>query len=88
MLGTPPPKRAPRLLTRGVATVLPPIWRLLRIEQRPPATLEAYNLVGSDNRFPTERARRELGWKPRVGYEAGMHAVAESLKAKQAVVPG
>jgi 2-alkyl-3-oxoalkanoate reductase len=79
LLGTPPPKRAPRLAVRLLALLAPPLWRLLRRRDRPPITLEAYNLVGSDNRFPTERARRELGWTPHVSYAEGMQAVARSL---------
>ncbi|HXG27231.1 MAG TPA: NAD(P)-dependent oxidoreductase [Nevskiales bacterium] len=80
LLGTPPPKRAPRLAVRLLALLAPPLWRLLRRRDRPPITREAYNLVGSDHRIPAERARRELGWTPRMSYADGMQAVAQSLR--------
>jgi nucleoside-diphosphate-sugar epimerase len=38
------------------------------------------NLVGSHHRVPARRARRELGWAPRVSYEEGLAAVASYIK--------
>jgi len=43
--------------------------------------LEFLNLLGSDNRFDTERLR-ELGWSPRVSYEHAMGEIAAALKAQ------
>ncbi len=43
--------------------------------------LELLNLVGSDNRFPTTRARDELGWSPRVTYAEGLAEIADHLSA-------
>lgn len=44
------------------------------IEPRDPAmfSMEGLNLVGFANRFDSTRIRAELGWHPRVGYDAAM----------------
>lgn len=44
-------------------------------------TLEGLNLVGYDNRFSSERIRRELGWRPRVAYAEAIAAMAASYSA-------
>jgi len=57
------------------------LWSALGRTSRPPVTREALNLVGSHHRIPIDRARRELGFEPKVGYEEGMARVKESLRA-------
>jgi nucleoside-diphosphate-sugar epimerase len=42
----------------------------------------AVELTGTDQGFPSDRAQRELGWKPRIGFEAGMRHVEAWLCEK------
>jgi nucleoside-diphosphate-sugar epimerase len=79
LLGTPPPKKSSRALTYLLALLMPPLWRVLKRRDRPPVTLEAFNLVAADSRIPAQRARELLGWTPRLSYSAGLEAVARSL---------
>jgi nucleoside-diphosphate-sugar epimerase len=69
----------PRPIARAIARGAEWAWRGLRLSGRPPATREAINLVGSHHRVPTARARFELGWAPRVGYEQGLDEIAAEL---------
>jgi nucleoside-diphosphate-sugar epimerase len=80
LVGTPPPKSMPRWLASAVAVAAETGYRLARSSERPPITREALNLVGSHHRVPIERARRELGYTPRVGYAEGMAEVADYLE--------
>ena len=45
-------------------------------------SLEALNLVASDNRFDTARIREDFGWTPRVSYETGLAQIAADLAAR------
>jgi nucleoside-diphosphate-sugar epimerase len=45
-------------------------------------SLEGLNLVGYDNRFPSERIRKELGWRPRFTYG---EAIAEMRREWNAI---
>jgi nucleoside-diphosphate-sugar epimerase len=82
--GVPPPRSIPRAAAVVAACALEPGYRLLGKRERPPITREALNLVGSHLRVPTARARRELGYRPRVSYSEGMKAVAAYLQEKRA----
>ena len=55
------------------------------VEPRDPMIfpLEALNLIGSDNRFDASRIRTELGWSPRVDYDAGLAEIAEDLARRR-----
>jgi nucleoside-diphosphate-sugar epimerase len=79
LAGTPPPRSAPLYLARPAATVFELLWKLFPFRRRPPITHEALNLVGSHHRLPIERARRELGYSPRVGYEEALAGLGEVL---------
>jgi nucleoside-diphosphate-sugar epimerase len=80
-LGVEAPRSIPRWIAR-VATVSELLWRVLGLKGYPPMTREALNIVGSHHRVPSVRARSELGWEPKVGYEKGFAAVAEYLREK------
>ena len=51
------------------------LWKLGRFKGRPPLTLEALNLVGSNHRVPIEKAQKELGYVPAVTYAEGLEKV-------------
>jgi nucleoside-diphosphate-sugar epimerase len=78
--GTRPPSSLPLPAAKIAARACEGVWSVLRLKGRPPVTREALNLVSSHHRIPIDRARRELGFEPKVGYEEGMARVRESLK--------
>lgn len=80
MIGAGKPGSIPRPLAAVAAWVCETVWRRLNIRKRPPITREALNLVGSDNRFPNDRAKRELGYEPRVSYAEGLAKTREYLE--------
>ena len=79
--GAPKPRVIPLWLGRLLAHICEPIWYGLKLKGRPPLTYEAYNLVASDAHFPITRAQKELGYQPRVKYEAAMKEIEKSLKS-------
>jgi len=79
MIGVKNPKSIPRPLAAFGAYVLEAIWKFLAIEKRPPITREALNLVGSDNRIPIERIRKELGYEPKISYAEGLKRIEEYI---------
>lgn len=81
LLDAPAPRSSPRWLLDGIAGVLERLWLALDLKSRPPITREAFNLVGNPNLFDNRMTRELLGWQPAVGYEAGMAAVAEYVRA-------
>jgi 2-alkyl-3-oxoalkanoate reductase len=79
MIGVKNPKSIPRPLAACGAYILEAIWKFLAIEKRPPITREALNLVGSDNRIPIERIRKELGYEPIISYVEGLKHIKEYI---------
>jgi len=76
-LGCPPARLSlPYPLAAAIAVALERGYRLLRRATglRSPALLsrQAVQVLGRDQRFSSERLRRELGWEPRVDYQAGL----------------
>lgn len=78
--GSRPPRSLPVPVATIAARACEGVWSALQLKARPPVTLEALNLVGSHHRVPIDRARRELGYEPKVGYAEGMMRVRESLR--------
>lgn len=56
------------------------IYGALRIEARPLLTRMAAELFGTHQGFPIDKARRELGYKPRVDFDEGMRQVEAWLR--------
>ncbi|MEM8931064.1 MAG: NAD-dependent epimerase/dehydratase family protein [Acidobacteriota bacterium] len=81
IVGAPPPTAAPYLAARAVAPFYERLWTLLRRTERPPLTREALNLAAARYRLPTDRARDELGWSPRVDYAEAIDALAAWLRS-------
>jgi short-subunit dehydrogenase len=80
MIGAKKPASIPRPVAAVAAAVCEAIWTRLKIRKRPPVTREALNLVGSDNRFPVDRVRLELGYEPKVSYAEGLERTREYLE--------
>jgi 2-alkyl-3-oxoalkanoate reductase len=73
-------KSIPYLLASLGARVMETIWKLSGIKKRPPVTREALNLIGSDNRIPNDRVRKELGYSPQISYAEGLQRTREYLE--------
>ncbi len=72
----------PHGLIYAVAGVMEAVAGLIRTENRPLLTRTAVELLGTDQNFPIDKARRELGYEPQVGFEEGMDRVAAWLRAE------
>jgi nucleoside-diphosphate-sugar epimerase len=53
------------------------LGRAIRLKRPPHITRYAVALIGRSVRFSIERARQELGWTPRVGWEEGVRRTLE-----------
>lgn len=79
MIGAQKPKSIPRPLAAFGAYLLEGIWKFLGIQKRPLITREALNLIGSNNRIPNDRVRKELQYHPRISYSEGLQRTREYL---------
>lgn len=80
MVGAPAPRSLPAWLVWSLATVMETGGRVLRLKSRPALTREAVNLIAADYDVPATRAREVLGHETLVDYDAGIAAIAESLR--------
>jgi nucleoside-diphosphate-sugar epimerase len=72
-LGVAPPKRRiPYRLALTAGAVLETAGRAARMHNPPPLTRYGVQLLGGENRFSIDRARRELGFSPQVGVAEGV----------------
>lgn len=62
-----------------LATLYEGLYRLLGRTERPPLTRQLVELMGTDQDFPIEKARQQLGYRPRVTFEEGMRHVSDWL---------
>lgn len=83
IIGVKNPKSIPYPVAAFGAVLLEAIWKFFDIEKRPPVTREALNLIGSDNRIPNDRIKKELKYNPRVSYAEGLQRTREYIKNYQ-----
>jgi nucleoside-diphosphate-sugar epimerase len=76
--GAPAPKSLNGRVAMMAAGGIEATWRILKKTSRPLVTREALNLTRG-MRAPITRARRELGYEPRVSFDDGMAAVTRYL---------
>lgn len=67
-----------------LARVLEGVHKVLRLPGRPLLTRHAVYLLGTDQEFPTEKARREFGFAPGVSLEEGVARSVAWLRHSQA----
>jgi nucleoside-diphosphate-sugar epimerase len=72
----------PRNLAYAVGWALERWGRTRKQASRPWVTRMTVEFTGTDQGFPNDRAQRELGWRPRVGYSLGMNRVRAWLDDK------
>lgn len=68
----PPTRQIPYELALGVGALSENLGRLVRRRQPPPVMRYGLQLLGGENRFVISRARRELGFSPRVSLRQGV----------------
>ena len=56
------------------------IYGAFRLQQRPLLTRMAVELLGTNQGFPIDKARRELGYQPAVQFDEGMRRVEDWLR--------
>jgi nucleoside-diphosphate-sugar epimerase len=72
-IGLPPIKRSiPYWLAYLVAFISEWVWWLLRKKNRPVLTLFVLALIGRDQKYPTQNANTDFGWRPRVPFQEAM----------------
>jgi len=76
-----PPPRRNYSHTRAyiLATLWENYYRLLGRTERPPITRMMVELMGTDQSFSIEKARQELGYRPRVNFEEGIQHMGRWL---------
>ncbi|CAD5108422.1 NAD-dependent epimerase/dehydratase family protein [Zestomonas carbonaria] len=83
---TPAPKSMPNWLARVMASLLEWWGHLRNQQQRPHLTRQTFRLMGGPNEFSTDKARRLLGYRPPVSFEAAMKELAEHFAGQR--LPG
>jgi len=76
IIGANPPRVMPGWLAKAIATLSPPIWRLLGKKTRPLMTPDSLRVLMTDYHIRTNRIRDGLGWQPRVDYQESLQAIA------------
>jgi len=59
------------------------IWGLFGIKARPLVTRHAALLVGRDQYFPNEKAKKDFGMKPLVSFQDGLQKSAQYIKERR-----
>ncbi|HDQ72635.1 MAG TPA: NAD-dependent epimerase/dehydratase family protein [Chloroflexi bacterium] len=60
-------------------------YRMLRIDSRPLLTRMTADVFSTDQGFPIEKARRELGYEPKIDFDEGMRRVEAWLREIDAI---
>ncbi len=88
ILGMKDQSALPRWMVSISARFFEILYRIFRIKTRPPVTREALNLIGSDNRFPSTRARQKLAFETSVTYKEGISEVQNYIEKHILLSPG
>lgn len=67
-----PDKSMPGWLVRGLARLIEPVWRLLRIETQPPITRFEASILSVDCTLRIDKAREQLQYAPVVTVQQGL----------------
>lgn len=74
-----PEKSVPYGLAHALGTVLEFCWRAFRLSGAPPLTRHAAMVMGRDCTLVDDKARRELGYRPRVSVAEGLTELRAAL---------
>lgn len=67
----------PLALAKFAGAALEDMYRLVGAKKGPPLTRYRIAYIAKDLHFSNARAKKELGWEPRVGFEEGLKRTAE-----------
>jgi len=70
----------PHRLAYAAGWLMEKTWGGLHLKSRPLLTRMAAELFATDQGFPIEKARRELGYEPQVDFKGGMQRVESWLR--------
>jgi nucleoside-diphosphate-sugar epimerase len=73
-----PDRSLPGWLARSAAATVEGVWRVFGFAGPPPLTRHAVDLMCCDCTLRDDKARAELGYRPVVGVEEGLEALAVS----------
>ncbi|MBN1381139.1 MAG: NAD-dependent epimerase/dehydratase family protein [Deltaproteobacteria bacterium] len=80
-MGVPPATtHIPYGLAYAASWIMELLWKMLRIQKRPLLTTYTVKNLGSRFHFSIDKARRELGWTPKIPYREGMAVTMKWLK--------
>jgi 2-alkyl-3-oxoalkanoate reductase len=86
IMGKPAPTRhVPYALAFGIASLAQAVWRMFRLRGAPLLFTGDVKAFGSQWHFSNAKARRDLGWTPRVATADGMNAAMEYLRAQRGI---
>ena len=86
IVGVPGPRiTIPYRLAYLAGWAMEKVYGALRLKGRPLLTRTAVELFGTDQNFSIDKARRELGYEPKVGFEEGMQRVEEWMRQTGAI---
>jgi nucleoside-diphosphate-sugar epimerase len=71
-----PPRSIPGVLARPLAAVIERTWRLFGIRRAPPMTHFTVSMMSRSITVVTEKAKRELGYRPVISVGEGLRALA------------
>ncbi len=77
-------RRYPFRVAYGIGLFAEVVARLIRLRRPPHISRYAVALVGRSTRYSVARARKELGWEPKVGIEEGLRRTLEWFREKEA----
>lgn len=77
-----PDRSVPGWLARGAAAVIEPLWRLLRPDAKPPLTRFGTALLSRGITVTSDKAARELGYRPVLSTEEGLRRLRSAAGAE------
>ncbi|MBN2161210.1 MAG: NAD-dependent epimerase/dehydratase family protein [Spirochaetes bacterium] len=72
-------------LCYSYAYIAEKLYKLLGINARPYPNRLMIKFMGIDQFYSIEKAARELGYRPRIGFDEGMNKIEEHLKSKSLI---
>jgi nucleoside-diphosphate-sugar epimerase len=78
--GASKPKSMPRFIAKYLAKSGELAYHMMKIDNRPPLTAEALNLIGSNHRIDMTKTKELLGYKPVKYYREGLEEIRQYLK--------
>ncbi|MBI3565339.1 MAG: NAD-dependent epimerase/dehydratase family protein [Elusimicrobia bacterium] len=86
--GLPPTRKSvPFGLAMSAAKACEASWRLLRVDTEPPLTRFLVSQLTTAHWFDISAAKRDLGWRPRVGIDEGMRRLAQWIRSARPFDP-